>query len=114
MEESMKWRNKLCVWLLALVFILTPGLALGQEFTDIEGHWAQENMVRVLELKWIQGEGNGKLSPDREMSRAEFITMAYRTLGLDGLNLEKETSCQDLDSLDWAKNTLKRRTKQAS
>lgn len=51
MEESMKWRNKLCVWLLALVFILTPGLALGQEFTDIEGHWAQENMVRALELK---------------------------------------------------------------
>lgn len=104
----MKWRNKLCVWLLALVFILTPGLALGQEFTDIEGHWAQENMVRALELKWIQGEGNGKLSPGREMSRAEFITMAYRTLGLDGLNLEKETSYQDLDSLDWAKDTLKR------
>lgn len=42
------------------------------------------------------------------MSRAEFITMAYRTLGLDGLNLEKETSYQDLDSLDWAKDTLKK------
>ena len=104
----MKWKNKLRLGLFALALLVVPNQGFAANFTDIHGHWAEENMMRAVELKWIQGSGDGTLRPDGEMSRAEFITMAYQSLGLQGEDLGRQASYQDLDSLAWSKDILKK------
>ncbi len=102
----MKWRNKLIPLLLVLMLILTPGLAQAQNFVDVEGHWAEQNLILSLELHWIQGDGTERLDPNRAMTRAEFVTMAYRTLELDKLPIEGEVRHVDLGVVPWAEDIL--------
>lgn len=44
-------------------------------FTDISGHWAENNIKRAVDLGFIQGYGDGTFRPDRQVSRAEFAVM---------------------------------------
>ena len=47
-------------------------------FTDIAGHWAEDNIKRAVEIGFIQGYGDGTFRPDREVSRDEFAVMIYK------------------------------------
>ena len=50
-------------------------------FSDIDGHWAQAEIMYASEVGWVNGYEDGTFMPDRNISRAEFITLVNRVLG---------------------------------
>ena len=49
-------------------------------FTDIEGHWAADQINRAAEKGWITGYPDGTFGPNRYITRAEAGTMINRVL----------------------------------
>ena len=49
-------------------------------FTDIEGHWAADQINRAAEKGWITGYPDGTFGPNRYITRAEAVTMINRVL----------------------------------
>ena len=50
--------------------------------SSISGHWAQKPLNKALADGLIIGSDKG-LEPDREVTKAEFITMVMRAIGLE-------------------------------
>lgn len=50
-------------------------------FVDVDGHWAEDEIIAVYNAGLIEGIGGGYFDPDSEISRAAFVTMLYRMAG---------------------------------
>lgn len=82
-------KQKAGLALLALSFILpasTPDLSASAVpasgvSADAEGHWAGEALSRWLDQGLLVGDENGKLLPDRPVTRAEWMAMANGRFG---------------------------------
>ena len=46
----------------------------GQELSDIAGHWAEASIKELVGLGAISGYPDGTFKPDRNITRAEFVT----------------------------------------
>lgn len=58
-------------------------LAIGPvQFSDIAGHWAEQAIMRALELNLIQGYEDGTFRPDAYVTRGEFAALLARALKL--------------------------------
>jgi hypothetical protein len=51
-------------------------------FGDIIGHWAQHDIEVMAGLGIAQGVGNQQFDPDDNVSRAEFLSLLLRSLGM--------------------------------
>ncbi|OPX86476.1 MAG: Endo-1,4-beta-xylanase A precursor [Pelotomaculum sp. PtaB.Bin104] len=51
--------------------------------TDINGHWAFDNINKLLATGCISGYPDGTFRPDHPISRAEFITVLVKAFGLE-------------------------------
>lgn len=70
------------------------------EFTDVpESHWARQYIYYLAERNIIDGIGGNLFAPDKEITRAEFVTLLFKISG-DTL-LESSTNFNDVDSLEW-------------
>lgn len=49
-------------------------------FSDIEGHWAEEEIMRAASLGWITGYEDGTYRPDAPITRAEAVSIINRVL----------------------------------
>lgn len=56
--------------------------ATGQTFSDVpKSFWGYESIERAAQLGYVNGVGGGKFEPNRQLTRAEFVTMLYRMAG---------------------------------
>ena len=69
-------------------------------FTDMDGHWSEEVVTRLANEFVVQGDGNGKFSPDRSVTRAEFLKMVMDAAGIVG-HAYREGECLDAKQEDW-------------
>ncbi|WP_391571781.1 S-layer homology domain-containing protein [Cohnella sp.] len=53
-------------------------------FTDISTHWAIGAIKKAVEQQIVSGYPDGTFRPDQSITRAEFIVMLAKALGLDG------------------------------
>ncbi|CAG7658873.1 S-layer homology domain-containing protein [Paenibacillus allorhizosphaerae] len=51
-------------------------------FSDINGHWGQQAILKAVEESYVDGYPDGTFKPDNTVSRAEFITMLTKALKL--------------------------------
>ena len=49
-------------------------------FSDISGHWAENEIERAAAFGWISGYPDGTFRPDARITRAEALTMINRVL----------------------------------
>ena len=56
------------------------GIQADSNFTDISGHWAEDEIERAATLGWIRGYTDGTFRPYESISRAEAMTMINRVL----------------------------------
>lgn len=69
-------------------------------FTDIRGHWGAEEISRAYQNCWVDGYPDGTFRPDRDITRAEAMTLVNRVLHRD-----PETSADLLpDMVIWNDN----------
>lgn len=69
--------------------LVTSSIALGaipsgQAFaaeSDIDGHWAQQQMQSFVAKGFIAGDGTGNYLPNQIMTRAQFAAVINRVMG---------------------------------
>lgn len=49
-------------------------------FTDISGHWAEEDILFAASVGWLDGYEDGSFNPDAYITRAEFMVIVNRML----------------------------------
>ncbi len=52
------------------------------DFKDIEGHWAEASIIRLVSNDIVQGVNAQEFQPNNKVSRAEFASMLTKALGL--------------------------------
>lgn len=69
-------------------------------FKDIENHKNREDIVFLAERAIIEGKTKESFDPDGELTRAEFMTLIYRVLGLES-DKNKILPFKDVKSNSW-------------
>ncbi|RUS48579.1 cadherin-like beta sandwich domain-containing protein [Cohnella sp. AR92] len=78
----------------------TFALASGQtEFGDTAGHWAEPVIEEMASRLLINGYDNGSFAPNASVTRAEFVSILARGLGLTAT--PSVQSFTDVESTDW-------------
>lgn len=88
---------------LAVVMSLsTLQLSYAADETDvvngIENHWSKGSFERWMNYEIVQGNEDGHLMPDKEMTKAEYITVLNRFMGLEN---QSEASLSDVRTGVW-------------
>lgn len=69
-------------------------------FDDLAGYeWAKDAIEELADKGIINGTGNKKYNPSKEVLREEFVAMAVRALKLK--KTDNETSFNDVKETDW-------------
>lgn len=73
-------------------------------FTDIENHWAKDNILKAYERKYVNGKSENLFDPDSSITRAEVAAIMCRVFGLTNLNSDIEFS--DVADTSWYKEYI--------
>lgn len=71
----------------------------GNMFTDIDEHWAMEYINRACKYGWVNGYGDGTFIPDKNITRAEAMTLVNTVLGR-----KTDPDKMHEDMVDWVDN----------
>ena len=76
----------------------------GVSFTDIEGHWAEQYILKAAKEGWIKGYPDGSFKPDAKITRAEAMTLVnnvlMRHVNEEGLHAETRKWI-DMNGNEW-------------
>lgn len=87
-----------------LIFLCSAPTFGATFFADVTGHWAESNIYAAAEADIIHGYPDGTFHPDRQISRAEFITiLAFESGG--EINGARGENFSDADG-HWAKDYI--------
>ncbi|NDI35483.1 S-layer homology domain-containing protein [Chengkuizengella sediminis] len=74
------------------------------EITDVEGHWAENNILKAVEDGYVAGYQDGTFRPDSEITRAEFAALVSRVSKLK----TNQSPVGFIDSGHWASGSVYR------
>gem|GEM_PF-827224 len=57
-------------------------------FTDIKGHWAKNYIEALYRKGIVKGKDNGIFDPNGKLTRAEFIKIALKAVGIEAPNAD--------------------------
>ncbi|QJD84708.1 S-layer homology domain-containing protein [Cohnella herbarum] len=69
------------------------------EFSDVVKHWAKNAVNDLGSRMVIDGKGDGSFSPDSDITRAEFVAILVRGLGIKPEN--EAAPFKDVKASDW-------------
>ena len=106
----MKKLNQLAAMLLAMVMVLgLAGTAFASEagYADVSGHWAEEEIGRMVEMGLIDGVSGTAFAPDEIMTRGDLVLALYRLAGspanaADAVNPFEDVDAKYKDAVIWA------------
>ncbi|MCL2152768.1 MAG: S-layer homology domain-containing protein [Oscillospiraceae bacterium] len=81
MKSILRYPGKLLALTVACCILFTivgPASVLAE---DISGHWAADDIYFLMEKGIVQGDSNGNINPDNNITRAEFVAIINRALG---------------------------------
>ncbi|WP_442603636.1 collagenase [Paenibacillus sp. KN14-4R] len=74
-------------------------------FIDIQNHWAQADIELLASKRILSGITDITFQPDEQVTRAQFVTMLFRSLGLQIVTSGEARTFTDVSDNDWyAKN----------
>lgn len=111
-KNRMKSRKKILVTLyLVLAFFVVQFDSFAEtkrpNFKDIEGHWAESEMLIAVNKNYIQGYNDLSLKPELGISRAEFIKLVERTFQLEHYPEIETSRYKDIALEGWAEPSLR-------
>lgn len=72
-----------------------------KKFKDIEKHWAEEDIQILANKLLVKGRTEDRFDPNGSITRAEFVTLLVRALGLQGLETAKDMNFTDTPNTSW-------------
>lgn len=94
----------LVITAILMISSLGGGLSFAQDFADVKGHWAEEDIKYMEEKGIINGlnkDGEVIFIPDNLLTRAEFIKMIVLEKDLEIEKYDK-SSFSDVEPTHWA------------
>ncbi|WP_157685434.1 glycerophosphodiester phosphodiesterase family protein [Paenibacillus donghaensis] len=77
-------------------------MTLDKQFSDLNGHWAKQQVEQLVNKLLLNGTGDGRFEADRAVTRAEFTTMLTRALALpSATDVANPAAWQDVMPADW-------------
>lgn len=76
----------------------TPTNESTSVFSDIEKHWAKDNIKKAYEMGIVNGVGEKEFAPEKQITRAEIAAMLVRGLKIENTN---GTEYDDVNNTDW-------------
>ena len=71
----------LSVLLASCLALSAAGTARAAVFRDVpDSHWAAGDVDAAAAHGWVEGVGGGLFEPDRDLTRAEFCAICYRSI----------------------------------
>jgi hypothetical protein len=81
---------------------LTPSAYADLMISDINGHWGQANIQKLIDTGIVVGNPDGTFEPDKNISRAEFSVMVVKAF-----NIQLQTGTVFSDTADhWARDYI--------
>lgn len=80
--------------------MLSTSAAYAADFTDIDGHWAQNTINSLADAGYINGVGDGMFDPDGNVTRAQYLKMMMDTVGIE-ISDVRDGECLDASGDDW-------------
>ncbi|SHH32033.1 S-layer homology domain-containing protein [Tepidibacter thalassicus] len=77
----------------------------GYYFLDIDGHWAVDSILSMVEKGWMKGTSDEYFSPNDKLTRAQAAVILVRILGLDGEKVNSY-SFEDVSYSYWASKEI--------
>ncbi|MGL4791967.1 MAG: S-layer homology domain-containing protein, partial [Anaerotignaceae bacterium] len=62
-------------------------------------HWAEESMRKLYDLGLLSGDTNGNMNPDKNITRAEFVSLINRAFGYKQTG--SKTPFTDVKGTEW-------------
>ncbi|MDN4618425.1 S-layer homology domain-containing protein [Paenibacillus sp. PsM32] len=95
--------KKLSIFLLALMLILSQPSFAKASSTELKEHWAAALMEDWISKGILKGYEDGKVHPDRSVTRAEFLSLLHK--GFDNRNIYDTSNLKnqfkDVSSKNW-------------
>ncbi|MFD2442874.1 S-layer homology domain-containing protein [Bacillus sp. CGMCC 1.16607] len=79
-----------------------PALAAGTDLTDINGSFAKDAILQLVEAGIINGKGDGKFDPTGKITRQEFAVILARSLNLDVSSPPATATFSDVPTSHWS------------
>ena len=95
--------------LVAMVMILSVILVTGYAFSDIGEGKQAEAITKLTGLDILKGYEDGTFKPENNITRAEFVAIMNRALGIDSLvsGTTAEAPFVDVPGSHWAAGDIK-------
>jgi len=74
-------------------------------FKDIKNHWAKGDIDSLAAGLIVGGMGQGLFAPEQKVTRAQYVTMIVRALGLESLNTNPAQQFRDVKPGVWYAGT---------
>jgi uncharacterized protein YjdB len=91
--------------IIAKVFDLSA-LDSKNKLSDVSGHWASASIGALIESGIISGYEDGTFKPNKEISRAEIISIISKIIDLKAVNVSSAPAFTDIDGA-WNKDQIK-------
>ncbi len=88
---------------LTLIGVLCTMTAWAHPFSDVVGHWAEEEIERGYSNQILNGDPDGKFWPDDDITRAEFVKIVTATI-CERLGTEIPQFYEEDQMIHWAAN----------
>jgi hypothetical protein len=83
-----------------------PKPAFSHSLTDIRGHWAEENISKLVEIGAVSGNPDGSFKPNESITRAQFVSILLRVMVKQRLAyLDSDLMLNDTDR-HWGRRYL--------
>ena len=96
-----KIRKIISILLVVFLFNSIPGYTY---FSDIDGHWAEEDIMELSDKNLIRGVSIDLFEPDRSITRAEFFALVIRVSGFK--EVKYRNVFNDVETGSWYANLL--------
>ncbi|MFD0872238.1 S-layer homology domain-containing protein [Paenibacillus residui] len=63
--------------------------------SDIKGHWGEQSIQQAIEAGYVDGYEDGTFRPDSDITRAEYVTMVTKAMGLNPLKKNSDDQWYD-------------------
>ncbi|WP_206669822.1 S-layer homology domain-containing protein [Paenibacillus luteus] len=91
--------------IIAKVFDLSA--ANDNKLADVSGHWAESSINALIESGIISGYEDGSFKPNKEISRAEIISIISKIINLADVKDDAASAFNDID-LAWNKDQIQK------
>ncbi len=100
--------KKLCIIILCCFVMISTLVSAEAKFNDIDGHWAEETIIKWQDYGYINGYPDGSFKPDNPVTRAELAKILSSVFDL---KKSEQLAYEDISGNEWYYSYLEESSK---